>query len=252
MLEIVNSKNSAKEMVDACKSNDDYENVISTYKKQFGDFTLCMIHHALIEILSLIVDEHINIPMHKILMDLHPENRNYCLKGDDIDTVIVKRLISEIKQAKKNNFASLYQDGTEQRITLEFNIDQAYAIESALELYTRMGIGHFDYLMDVFNEGVIPLGSKKGDRQLPNQLMLDDIENRLKEIKVGLGYVYSGNNGIGNAHNHIKVVRAYEVNKVVRKAISIIKDIRGTHFSDGLMVRYTKDTAPTFDLSRNT
>jgi hypothetical protein len=249
MKEIVNSKNSAKEMVDACKSNDNYENVISTYKKQFGDFTLCIIHHALIEILALIVDEHLNTPMHKILMDLHPENRDYCLASDDIDTAIVKRLISEIKLAKKTNFASLYQDGTEQRITLEFNIDQAYSIESALELYNRIGMGQLDYLIDVFNEGIIPIGSKPGARTLPNQDILDDIENRLKEIKVGLGYRSHGNCGIGHPHLHVKAARAYEVNKVVRKAISVVKDIRGTHFSDGLMVRYTRDPAPSFKLS---
>ncbi len=252
MTEQNKDNNSTKEMVEACKSDNAYESVLSTYKTQFGDFELPMINHALIEVLASIVDKHLKTPMHKILTDLHPENRNYCLDGDDINTVIVKRLISEIKLAKKDKFAALYQSKDErkkQRIVLTFSIEQAYAIESALELYTRMGIGQFDYLVDVFNEGVIPLGNKQGDRTLPPQFMLDDIENRLKEIKVGLGYPNHGNCGIGHVNNHIKVTRAYEVNKVVRKAISVVNDIRGTHFSDGLIVRYTTDTAPTFDLS---
>lgn len=95
--------------------------------------------------------------------------------------------------------------------------------------------------------GVVPVGAKTGERQEASIEVCDAIKVLLDSVKVLLGYTVNGSNGIGNPHVHISAHRAYEVKKVIAKAIAEDRDpnptLRGVDY-DGLLVRYTTDPAP--------
>ncbi len=128
------------------------------------------------------------------------------------------------------------------------NIEQARAVSSALDLYFRLAIGQIEEITELVRIGTIPVGGKQGERVLASLEQIEQVEALANEIKAVLGYSRGGSNGIGNRHIDPSAHRAYEVMKVLDKAIAIQQDptpkFRGVNY-DGLTVRYTKDPAPT-------
>lgn len=136
-------------------------------------------------------------------------------------------------------------DSEHTTITLEMTLAQADALTAALDLYTRIGLGNLPEIANLARMGVIT--ARDGDNH--SEVSADKIEiiqQILEVAKVHLGHEVNGHFGIGNEGVTITPRRAYEVKKVIDKALW---DHRrpGKSFSvqsDGLTVRYTKDPAP--------
>lgn len=125
------------------------------------------------------------------------------------------------------------------KINLSLTIEQAEAVSKALDFYARITVGQIEELTQLVRVGAIPL------RITGSNELSDDIGNLVTAIKNMLGYHKNSSNGIGNRANSIDTHRAYEVLKVLDKAIVNEKQfefsgVRG----DGLTVRYTRDEAP--------
>lgn len=136
-----------------------------------------------------------------------------------------------------------------QSIQLHLTVDQARVVQSALDLYTQMGLGQLEKLTELARMGVVPRAGRGSDtRQLATAENLDFIEALLKQAKAELGYPSNGSHGVGHPHNHESTHRAYEIYKVVSKTLAELANPRPTFRSvsyDGLLLRYTKDPEPT-------
>lgn len=128
------------------------------------------------------------------------------------------------------------------------NIEQARAVSCALDTYVRLALGQIEEITELVRIGTIPVGGQQGERVLASLEQIEQVEALANEIKAVLGYSREGSNSIGNLHVDTSAHRAYEVMKVLDKAIAIQQDptpkFRGVNY-DGLTVRYTKDPEPT-------
>lgn len=138
------------------------------------------------------------------------------------------------------------------KIVIEVTEEQAGAISKALDLYTRIGIGQFDEVAQLVAFGLVPVRNTDG---LPRQIAIpeqcDEIRALMDRAKRVLGFSSGASNGIGNRDNDISVSRAYEVGKVLNKALAEHNNpsptFRGVHY-DGLGPRYTSDPVPVVTL----
>ena len=147
----------------------------------------------------------------------------------------------------------------EARIVLSMNEDQARANVAALDFFSRITTGQIDVLTQLIEGGDIPMMSggqcmRMGDDSWAHKVAL--VRGIVKELKVVMGHNTSSGNGVGHLGTVIESHRAYELQKVLSKAISDAKDAScgisgGSETSscsvdrDGLFVRYTRDPAPT-------
>lgn len=135
------------------------------------------------------------------------------------------------------------------RVILDCTTEQAQVLVAALDLYTRMNLGQLEELAELMREGIIPMHtSADKDRTLVSHDVRDQAEEHLMQIKDLLGFARNGSFGIGHPHMHLGGKRAYEVGKVLQKALAIHREpnptFKGVHY-DGLTVRYTQDPEPT-------
>ena len=132
------------------------------------------------------------------------------------------------------------------KVILELALEQAQAVREALDLRTRLGLGQVREIVQLLRDGSIPfgegvhLGGEIADR-------LDAIEDLLKGVADQMGFLPNGSYGIGHQAVPIAARRAYEIEKVLDKALAEDEDptpkMRGVHY-DGLGPRYTQDPAP--------
>lgn len=138
---------------------------------------------------------------------------------------------------------------TESRLLLELTLEQAAALAQATDLYARLCIGQLEELEMLIREGTIPCADTRGsqDRTAATMDQCSEILALLKQVKAVLGYHPNGSHGIGHAHVHVTGTRAYEIKKVVDRALAEHRDpnpsFRGVNY-DGLICRYTTDPAP--------
>lgn len=132
------------------------------------------------------------------------------------------------------------------KIQLTLEIEQAKAVKSALELLTRVGLGQITYLTELVDSRVIPVRSESPGRAELHNDKYERIEDAFKEVKDLLGFPQGGSYGIGNRNLDPSIPRAYEVQKVLAKAIHNATGNTSTLTvdSDGLGPRYTNDPAP--------
>ena len=133
-------------------------------------------------------------------------------------------------------------------VRLDLTLAQAAAMSLALECYARLGIGQFEEIANLVSMGTVPCFTKAaGPRQSASLEQAERIGSLAGAIKHELGYPPNGSHGIGHANNHITVKRAWEIRKVVDKVLAEHRDpnpeFRGVNY-DGLVVRYTEDSAP--------
>jgi hypothetical protein len=128
-------------------------------------------------------------------------------------------------------------------IQLNLTLDQAKAVSQALELLNRVGMGQINYLNELVDSGVIPANS---NITVSNEIRAS-IKANFKSIKSLLGFPEGGSYGIGNRNVPMVANHAYEVYKVLAKAIHIKSGNKSfnTTDSDGLILRYTNEEAPT-------
>ncbi len=134
------------------------------------------------------------------------------------------------------------------KVVIEVTTDQAEAISKALDLYTRIGIGQFEEVAQLVSFGLVPQkNADAGPRQIATPDQCEQVRCLMDEAKRVLGFSRGASNGIGNRDNDISVSRAYEVGKVLDKALAEHRnptpEFRGVNY-DGLGPRYTADPAP--------
>lgn len=136
-------------------------------------------------------------------------------------------------------------------VHLTLTLEQATALSAAAECYARLCIGQFEELSNLVRHGMIPwFGGARGiemTREIASAEEADQIESLAAAMKQTLGYPVNGSHGIGHTHNDITATRAWEIRKVLDKALAEHRDpnprFRGVNY-DGLTVRYTDDPAP--------
>ncbi len=131
------------------------------------------------------------------------------------------------------------------RVHLDLTIEQAHAVSQALDLFTRMGIGQMREIAGLVRRGSIPFAPERlGADRLGAMNAIDDL---CSGISRQLGFMRNANHGIGGEQVSASARRAYEVGRVLDKALAEHRDpnpsFRGVNY-DGLLVRYTSDPEP--------
>ncbi|WP_234265074.1 hypothetical protein [Hydrogenophaga sp. NFH-34] len=131
------------------------------------------------------------------------------------------------------------------RITIEVTPEQADAISAALDLYSRLAIGQVREISHAFRfERVPTYRVENADRFCE---IADRIESLTHEMSRALGFLPGASLGIHNTRVHLAGRRAYEVQKVLDKALADHRDPNPnspgvTHY--GLQLRCTHDPEP--------
>jgi hypothetical protein len=134
-------------------------------------------------------------------------------------------------------------------VELRLTLEQAAAVSQACELLTRLGIGQIEYLAEqVRFDAVRPYTNEtEPERGWSDPDRCERIDALCRAIKRELGLSANASRGIGHKHNPLPVRRAYEVQKVVDKALAEHRNpnpsFRTVNY-DGLGPRYTTDPAP--------
>lgn len=134
-------------------------------------------------------------------------------------------------------------------VTLNVSIEQAEVIQKATDVFSRLSIGQIGMIAEMVSQGEIPLyASLDQPKRLPTADQCDAVREKVGEILAILGYNGIGHSlGVGNGHVPIAGHRAYEVYKVLSKALAEHRNpspsFRGVSY-DGLVLRYTQDPKP--------
>lgn len=130
-------------------------------------------------------------------------------------------------------------------IQVELSLEQARAVSQALDLYTRMGLGQMREIADLVRSGAIPFSDRRQTDDQP--AAMDALDDLAAAMSRELGFAPNASYGIGNEHVPLAARRAYELQKVLDKALAEHRNpspsFRGVDY-DGLLVRYTHDPAP--------
>ena len=134
------------------------------------------------------------------------------------------------------------------KVVIEVTEGQADAISKALDLYVRIGIGQFDEVAQLVAFGLVPVRNTSDvPRQIASPEQCEQLRNLMDAAKQVLGFSRGASHGIGHRDNDISVSRAYEVGKVLDKALAEHRnptpEFRSVNY-DGLGPRYTNDPAP--------
>ena len=135
------------------------------------------------------------------------------------------------------------------KIQIELTLEQGRAVVDALDAYSRLCIGQLEEVAGLVKHGVIPMARPYGDgvRQMAPTEVCRELEDLMATAKQLMGYPITGSNGIGHPDVAASGLRAYEIKKVLDKAISEHVNpnpvFRGVNY-DGLGPRYTQDPAP--------
>jgi len=132
------------------------------------------------------------------------------------------------------------------KVTIEVTLEQARAIRVALDTYSRLCIGQLEHVAELCRDCTIPLGGHGGEqaRATAHVEICEEVDALMRQAKIKLGYSPNGSNGIGHSHVDITGHRAWEVGKVLAKALAEHRnpkpEFRGVDY-DGRVVRYTSD-----------
>lgn len=129
-------------------------------------------------------------------------------------------------------------------VALKMTIDQADALVSLVDLAVRMNMCQFGELEYWARTGLI----KHRDGRELSLGELDSLESAMHQVSGIFGFASNASFGIGSPQVSKYAHRGYEVKKVLEKALAEFRapnhmGLRGVNY-DGLIVRYTDDTAP--------
>ena len=134
---------------------------------------------------------------------------------------------------------------TNPKVHLTLTIPQARAMAEALEIYMRLGLGQVNMVAEMVADGSIPI--KAGSLDKPEMDVIHNVTTLCHEIRRELCFQHGESYGVGSRAVSDKAHRAYEIEKVVKKALALHDDpnpiFRGVNY-DGLSIRYTDDPAP--------
>ena len=111
--------------------------------------------------------------------------------------------------------------------TITVNEKQARAIERALDLMTRLGLGQVREVIDY-----LPDGYQRPYALLPREPDRDKILDSLLEVVQELGFHGFGHSyGVGHENVPDEAMIAYDLGAVMRNAIHSLRDDEDKHFS---------------------
>lgn len=126
------------------------------------------------------------------------------------------------------------------KIQMVVSPEQAHVLQGALELYTRLGLGQFEYVGEVISSGHV---TPKDD--ILNTDCLDEINEHLIQIKELMGHSFSSSYGVSSKQVSKHAKSSYEINKLLGNALA---EIEGTGVggirSGRLGFRVTDDELP--------
>lgn len=132
------------------------------------------------------------------------------------------------------------------KVILELNcLAQAYVLRDALDLYCRLGLGQLEQIEELFRREDIPTAKPVS---FEGRLTLAAcLGAHLTATKKTLGFQSNASHGIGNTAVPLGARRAYELQKVLSKALAEHQEpapvFRGVN-CDGVLLRYTQDPLP--------
>lgn len=141
------------------------------------------------------------------------------------------------------------------KVKLELSIMQALVVEKALDVFTRLSIGQIDIISEMVAVGYIPTKSANTDGNSSNFADPDTcafVRKQISAIASRLGYSPGSSLGIGNERVPVIGRRAYEVSRVLEKALAEYRDpnqIFRSDSYDGLVLRLTNDPEPKASIS---
>ena len=140
------------------------------------------------------------------------------------------------------------------KVEVTVSIDQARVIAEALDVYARLSIGQVNMISEMVAYQKIPVYAENGKPSvMVTAEVCDAVRDKMEQVNRLLGYSGLGNMGIGSDHVPMSGRRAYEVSRVMEKALAEHRDpnpsFRGVDY-DGLRVRYTQDTLPVVAISQ--
>lgn len=141
-------------------------------------------------------------------------------------------------------------DNNSADVTITTDIAMARIATWALDFYNRMCLGQVEELGHLVRQNLVPMFSEDPSTPvaMPSFDMSDSINDVLNEVKRTLGYPTNGSMGIGHPHMHMSGLRAYELQKVIQKALAYDREehpaFRTVDY-DGIIVKYTQDPDPT-------
>ena len=107
-------------------------------------------------------------------------------------------------------------------------------------------MGQLEEIADLMRQGIIQ--QRIGDAFGPIAVeKIEQTQSLLNDLKGLIGHQRNSSFGIANKGVSLEAKRAYEVKKVIDKAVADFTHpgTRHTVHHDGLLVRYTQDPAPT-------
>lgn len=129
-------------------------------------------------------------------------------------------------------------------VQVTLTLDQAQALNRSLDTYVRIGIGQFETILELMRWDEI---TPAAERVVIDVELLEKAEEHLQQLKSLMGHSRGASLGIGSPKATQSVRRAYEIKKVIAKALAEHREpspsLRGVDY-DGLIVRYTQDEAP--------
>lgn len=134
-------------------------------------------------------------------------------------------------------------------VFIEMTIEQAQAVERALDVFTRLSLGQLDVLNDLVRTGSIPAYVASGDTRRPcaDETQCADFQAFMEVAKRRLGYPASFNYRHGHRNVPVSGERCYEIQTVLSKALAQRQSqntaVRSIPHS-GPIVRYTQDPTP--------
>lgn len=135
-------------------------------------------------------------------------------------------------------------------VVVKMSTEQAKVICDALDLYNRITLGQFEELESLIRHCLICKAGNLNDaedKQYPNFDEMDEIREKIFEIKHIMGFPQYGSFGIGNPKLHSSNARSYEMMKTIQKVLAEHRnpnpEFRTVDY-DGVIVRYTQDTLP--------
>lgn len=139
-----------------------------------------------------------------------------------------------------------------ENLTINMNIEQARAVKTSLEIFSRLSMGQLEMLAEMVSDGTLPIKeSAVNPRVIADFDQCDDFRKGIDDLKALLSYGVGSNNGIAHDHVDIKAKRSYEVYKSLAQALFIHDGMKHPNVdADGLMLRYTSDPKPTVRIDK--
>ena len=133
-------------------------------------------------------------------------------------------------------------------VIVAMSLGQARAAVAALDLFSSIGIGKLEEIAEMVRMGEVPMRADADQpRKVADPDTCDQIDDLMHQVKRLMGFSCGASNGVGNVHNTVNSMRAYELKKAIAQAVATRPGSTAPSFSvdrDGIGPRYTTDVAP--------